>query len=86
MRSGEATAISFIGRLNTQLLGQPSRGLTTGNVEFELSDGAVRVLTTVVKMDRNGQVYAGSIIPDVTTSNPAQDAVKWLLEQPGCVD
>lgn len=82
--SGEATAISFRGRPNTYFFGKPSYGLTTGNDSFTLSDGAIIILTTVVELDRTGQEYGGSIIPDVVTSNPESEATDWLLTQPAC--
>jgi len=36
------------------------------------------------RVDRTGQEYNGSIIPDVFTLNPEQEAVDWLLEQSSC--
>jgi carboxyl-terminal processing protease len=82
--SGEATALSFRGRPNTRFFGKRSYGLTTGNDVFTLSDGAIIILTTVVELDRTGQEYGGSIIPDVITSNPESDASDWLLTQSAC--
>jgi len=82
--SGEATALSFRGRPNTQFFGKPSAGLTTSNHIYMLSDGALILLTTAIEVDRTGQEYGGSIIPDITTPNPEQEAVNWLLEQPSC--
>jgi C-terminal processing protease CtpA/Prc len=82
--SGEATAISFIGRPNTQFFGQPSYGLTTGNDLFMLSDGAAILLTVVVELDRTGKEYGGSIMPDIPTSNPELEATDWLLTQLAC--
>jgi C-terminal processing protease CtpA/Prc len=83
--SGEATTISFRGRPNTQFFGKPSAGLTTSNQGYVLSDGALIFLTTAIEVDRTGQEYGGSIVPDVATLNPEQDAVSWLLEQPSCI-
>lgn len=83
--SGESTAISFRGRPNTQFFGKPSAGLTTSNHIYALSDGALIILTTAIDADRTGQEYGGSITPDVSTLNPEQDAVNWLMEQPSCV-
>jgi carboxyl-terminal processing protease len=82
--SGEATALSFRGRPNTRFFGQPSFGLTTGNNEFPLSDGAVIILTVATELDRTGQEYGGKINPDVVTSNPEAEATGWLLAQPAC--
>jgi len=82
--SGEATAISFRGRLNTRFFGKPSYGLTTGNEGFPLSDGAMIILTVAVELDRTSQEYGGSITPDVVTANAESDATDWLLSQPTC--
>lgn len=82
--SGEATALSFRGRPNTRFFGQASYGLTTGNEGFELNDGAIIILTTVVELDRTGKEYGGSISPDFFTSNAESDAIDWLLAQPVC--
>ena len=82
--AGEATAISFRGRLNTRFFGTASFGLTTGNEGFPLSDGALILLTTVVELDRTGQEYGGKIVPDVVTLNPEAEASEWLLAQPAC--
>jgi carboxyl-terminal processing protease len=64
MSSGEILAISFIGRDKVRLLGEPTRGLTTGNKAIPLSDGAELVLTTDVVANRHSKIYEGSIIPD----------------------
>ena len=82
--SGESTAISFRGRANTRFFGQASAGFTTGNEVFELSDGALIVLSTTVELDRTGQEYGESIIPEVVTANPESEASEWLLAQPAC--
>lgn len=63
--SGEIVAISFIGKPNTKLFGEPTCGLSTGNENFELSDGALLFLTTVIDADRNNMLYGGKINPDV---------------------
>ena len=41
--SGEAVTIAFIGRLNARTFGERTRGLTTSNDQFLLSDGAVLI-------------------------------------------
>jgi len=82
--SGEATALSFRGRPNTRLFGQPAYGLTTGYDTFPLSDGAMIILTVVTELDRTGQEYGGKISPDVETTNPEAEAIGWLLAQPAC--
>jgi C-terminal processing protease CtpA/Prc len=89
--SGEVIVISFIGRPNTRTFGGSSAGYTTGNDEFELSDGAYIFLTTVIDADRTGKVYRSVIVPDVRVDGnnyipgpiPAE-ALQWLREQPAC--
>ncbi|MCP2045891.1 S41 family peptidase [Pontibacter sp. HSC-36F09] len=63
--SGEFTAISFVGRKNTKLIGTNTLGLTTSNQPFILSDGAWLNLTTTKATDRNGKVYGRSVAPDI---------------------
>lgn len=78
--SGEATAISFIGRERTMTFGQPTAGLTTGNRGFTLKDGAILNLTVSIMTDRIGRRYGGSIRPQIAASNDEiiRVAVDWL--------
>lgn len=84
--AGEITAIAFIGKHNTKLFGQPTRGLTTGNKVFPLSDGRNLVLSSSYDMDRNGKAYQRKISPDVfVESSPDKDmdieaAKSWIME------
>ena len=66
--SGEAIAISFIGRENTRSFGIPTCGLSTGNASFSLRDGYSLFLTTVYMADRNENIYGVPILPDTSTS------------------
>jgi len=68
--SGEAIAVSFKGRANTKYYGKPTRGLSTGNQSFKLSNNAMLILTTTIFADRNKIKYGQSIEPDVLLSNP----------------
>jgi C-terminal processing protease CtpA/Prc len=84
--SGEMTAISFIGKNNTKLFGQPSAGYTTGNSGFKLSDGSVLYLATCFTADRSGKKYAGRILPDIIVDSVSVDncldvATHWLKEK-----
>jgi carboxyl-terminal processing protease len=86
--SGEAIAIAFRGNPNTRSFGQHTRGLTTANSDFTLSDGAIIVLTQAIDADRSGQLYDDGVTPDVLTE-AAEDGVpaaarRWLLDQPAC--
>jgi len=79
--SGEALAVSFIGRENTRSFGTSTCGLSTSNSYFPLSDGAVLNLTTAYFADRNKRIYGESIEPDVQSENDdiIQTSVYWIL-------
>jgi Peptidase family S41 len=83
--SGEAIAIAFRGRPRTRSFGRPTRGLSTGNQGFTLPDGSMLFLTTVVDVDRTGQRYGGTVLPDerATTDSALHLATAWLATQ-GC--
>jgi carboxyl-terminal processing protease len=57
-------------------------------VAYELSDGAVLVLTVATMADRTGRRYGTSIEPDVQasprTGADVAAATTWLASQPGC--
>jgi hypothetical protein len=93
--SGEAIAVSFRGRPHTRIFGTPTRGLSSGNRGYRLSDGALLILTASYMADRTGTDYrGGKLPPDVTVDapfneDPAQDAVvaagrAWLASHPAC--
>lgn len=85
--SGEMTTISFIGKKNTKLFGQPTGGYTTGNSGYPLSDGANLYLAVSYTADRNKKKYLHKIDPDVTVEikegidNTIETAKKWLMEK-----
>jgi len=86
--SGEMTALSFIGKHNVKLFGQPTSGYTTGNDGFKLSDGAYLYLAVTYTADRNKKKYLGKIDPDILVESmetgnddtTIETAKKWLLE------
>ena len=86
--SGEMVALSFKGRSNAKLFGQPSAGYTTTNQDFRLSDGSLLFLATGYMADKNRNKYLPHIAPDVAVEYSAVDAPdktievarKWLLE------
>ena len=81
--SGEATAISFIGRPNTLFLGRPTCGASTANRTFNLSNGDTFILTVATMADRNKQPYGEEILPDeAIDSSDALKAriIEWLDE------
>lgn len=84
--SGEAVAISFIGRPETRLFGNPTRGVSTSNTAFEMPDGALLIITTALMADRNQTPFGEEIVPDVivTDEMTLETAVDWLLAKPAC--
>jgi len=77
--SCEALAISFSGQSNVTLLGQPSAGLTTGNVQITLSDNSLLVLAVTRFADRTGRAYDGPVQPDTPTQLNADASDSDLL-------
>ena len=78
--SGEAIAVSFIGRENTRSFGSETCGLSTANSGFDLSDGSRLFLTTAYMADRNENVFGVPIIPDTPATDESiiQNAVDYL--------
>jgi C-terminal processing protease CtpA/Prc len=68
--SGEAIAVSFKGRKNCRLFGEPTLGLSSGNQTFKLSNGATLVLTVSIFADRNKNKYGNRVQPDEVLENP----------------
>ena len=63
--SGEMTAITFIGRKNSTLIGEPSGGYTTVNSGFILNDYSGLNLAVDFAADRNGTVYPKRLFPNI---------------------
>ncbi|WP_312081924.1 S41 family peptidase [Epilithonimonas hominis] len=84
--AGEATAISFIGKQNVKLIGQPTGGFTSANSTFPLSDGRSLALATSFEMDRTGKEYREKINPDILVEPSSEKdleieiAKNWILE------
>ncbi len=81
--SGEATTISFIGRENTRLFGQPTCGLSTVFLRANLSNGAVFLVAAGVMADRDKNRDGGQIIPNEQFSESVAlqaRVVEWLSE------
>jgi len=79
--SGEAMAISFIGRPDARSFGAATFGVSSANLGYSLSDGGTLQLLVGLDRDRNGTTYGGSVAPDVPTEGPAEAvaaAVAWL--------
>ncbi|MFO7583444.1 MAG: S41 family peptidase [Anaerolineales bacterium] len=90
--SGEGIVIAFHGQPNTRFFGQPTAGVSTGNSDFDLSDGAVLVLTTTIMANRFGQQFGQEIEPDIFiepetengTDTTLAEAIAWLQDSPMC--
>ncbi len=85
--SGEASVLSWRGRPQMRSFGQPTAGVSTGNVVRTLSDGSRLVLTTSVMRDRNDRGDGLKIEPDQRVDGDAATvaaAQAWLLAQPAC--
>lgn len=67
--SGEAIAISFIGRENTKSFGSSTCGMSTANDSFTLSDSSVLILTVSYMADRKKHIYGTPVNPDMTSGN-----------------
>jgi len=86
--SGEATAISFIGKTNTKLFGQTSGGYTSANDTYKLKDGSYLTLAISIEADRKMKLYPSGITPDVIVKDDVdknvdaclETAKKWILE------
>ncbi|WP_334126410.1 S41 family peptidase [Empedobacter brevis] len=63
--AGEMTAISFIGRDHTYIVGEPTAHYTTAVQGFEINQFAALNLSTDYVVDRNKKVYKGRIMPDI---------------------
>ena len=80
--SGEIVAVAFRGQALTRSFGQPTKGLSTANEGFELSDGAELALTVSIYVDRTGQRYGAASMPDVMVAGQPEAlctaASAWL--------
>lgn len=78
--SGEAVAISFIGRDKTKSFGSSSCGLSTANRAFNLSNGSVLILTVSYMADRDRNQFGTPVVPDQVSAaaNTVSEAIEWL--------
>ncbi|AZI26326.1 hypothetical protein EA772_13605 [Pedobacter sp. G11] len=67
--SGEMTAISFIGRRKSVIIGEQSGGYTTSNLGFKLNEYSGLNLAVDYAADRNGKIYPKYLIPDYKVLN-----------------
>ena len=78
--SGEAIAVSFVGRANTVSFGSATCGISTSNSRFELSSGYTLLLTTSTMADRNQNLFGIPIAPDNPSPEESiiEDAIQYL--------
>ncbi len=85
--SGEAAVLAWRGRPQARSFGQPTAGVSTGNVVHTLADGSRLLLTTSVMRDRDDRGDGLKIEPDQRVEGDAATvaaAQAWLLAQPTC--
>jgi len=77
--SGEVVTVAFCKRPNTRSFGEPTAGLSTGNQNYPLRDGAQILLTTTIYADREGVLYGSKVVPDEVLA-PGSDGRDTALE------
>lgn len=88
--AAEAVTIAFRGRPDTRTFGEATAGVPTANASYELSDGALVILTVAREADRNGRLYNGPVEPDVEVpetrghDQALEEATDWLRKQKAC--
>jgi len=85
--SGEAVAISFVGRIRERSFGEHTAGFSTANDMHQFPDGAALFLCTGIAQDRTGKLYPNGLDPDEiirapeTRPDEANDAALIAAEQ-----
>ena len=96
--AAEGVALAFRNRPETRLFGEPTAGVATVPLTYELSDGAALVLAGAWVADREGTTFDGPIEPDVLIENEGvlstrtpvnedeilQAAMGWLMDSSRC--
>ncbi|PSK92090.1 S41 family peptidase [Taibaiella chishuiensis] len=75
--SGEFCTIAFAGQKQVTVIGQTTQGLTSGNQEYKLADGAFLVLTTGNTVDRHKKEYnvvGQGVTPQVLLNDLSDEA------------
>ena len=86
--AAEIMAVALKGRPNTLFIGEPTAGLTTMNVQYQIGKNKL-VIAASIPADRNGIVYLDNVLPDVTIiegdnfldlsmDNKVISALKWM--------
>ena len=87
--------VGLVGRPGVRVFGEPTVGVTSGNLGRSYPDGSFVAVTNVYDVDRLGRVYDGPLQPDQPvrndwrtfglTSDPVIAAAStWLKGQPAC--
>ncbi|MBW8848499.1 MAG: S41 family peptidase [Burkholderiales bacterium] len=87
MSSGEALAVAFSGRPQTEFFGRKTRGLATSNQMVPLGDGLVAFVMTSEMADRHGRTFPNGIAPSTEDESNEEAGVRaqdWLRTQAGC--
>ncbi len=78
----QAVVISTRKRPDARSPGTATRGLSTSNAGYVLTDGETLILTVAVMADRIRATYGAPVAPDEVIANPGalvQRAVEWLV-------
>lgn len=85
--SGEVVVAAFHNKSNARSFGEPTRGLSTGNANYTLSDGSMILLTRSIYADRKGNIFGGKIEPDEiiifsnqSTGSPNDPVIKKAID------
>lgn len=89
--AAEAVTTAFHGQPSTQIIGQRTAGLATGNISQPLADGSTILLTTAWMVDADGKHFPNGIEPQIAAPSDTQGsqaeqdttfeaAADWLRE------
>jgi carboxyl-terminal processing protease len=93
--AAELALVGLTGRGGVRVFGEPSVGVTSGNLGRVLPDGSFVAVTNVYDVDRVGHVYDGPLQPDevvtmdwsrfgLATDPVLASATTWLKHQSAC--
>ncbi|KQV53080.1 hypothetical protein ASC95_09965 [Pelomonas sp. Root1217] len=85
--SGEAIAVAFSGRPQTEFFGRRTGGFATSNQNVPLGDGMVAFVMTSEMADRHGRTFPKGLAPpveDASDEDAGLRALAWLRTQAGC--
>ena len=93
--AGELAVVGLAGRPGVRVFGEPTLGVTSGNLGRSYPDGSFVAVTNVYDVDRLGRVYDGPLQPDQPVKTDWRSfglngdpviaaASTWLKAQPAC--